>query len=427
MVELGVVHQGRPAEASAVWIIGGGEMQSFLAVAARELGYRIVVSDRDSRCYLSEEADYFAPIDIFDIDGHLKLAAELDRKGLKVAAVVASGIDAPETMARLAQFLGLAGVDPKIAKLVSNKSHFRNWMSNNGFETPKFKTVDEPSVPRANELAEQVGYPLIVKNTDSSGSRGTKIFHKPESVELTEAVQSAIRVSRSKTALIESLWVGSEHTVEALIDADGTFHECFITDREFTFQNSHPVETGLVSPSQLSRELQVQMYELAREVSSKLGITFGIVKIDAILTDRGPRIIEMTTRQSGGFDPQVLVPAATGVDVPSLTIDAFCGRALEAGSYVPQVSRVAVSGSPWPNPGEIVGITGLDEARKLQGVEGIFIRAEAGDLVEAYDDCTKRVAIAVCSGSSVAEAKENLNRVLATLRVETKPFQSDKH
>ncbi len=427
MVELGVDKHGHPAEASAVWIIGGGEMQSFLAGAARESGYSIVVTDRNARCYLAEQADYFAPIDIFDIDGHLKLAAELDRNGLKVAAVVASGIDAPETMARLARFLGLAGVDPEIAKLVSNKAHFRNWMSNSGFETPKFRTVDESSIPRASELAEEVGYPLIVKNTDSSGSRGTQIFHDADSVELTEAVRSAIQVSRSKTALIESLWVGSEHTVEALIDSGGTFHECFITDREFTFQNSHPVETGLVSPSQLSRDLQVQMYELAREVSSKLGITFGIVKIDAILTGRGPRIIEMTTRQSGGFDPQVLVPAATGVDIPSLTIAAFCGRALKEGSYAPQVSRVAVSGSPWPNPGEIVGISGLDEARGLQGVEGIFIRAEAGDLVEAYDDCTKRVAIAVCSGSSVVEAKENLNRVLATLRIATKPLKSDKH
>lgn len=427
MVHLAVENLGHLAESRAVWLIGGGEMQSFLAAAARESGYRLVVTDRNSSCYLSAEADYFAPIDIFDIDGHLKLAAELDQGGLKVAAVVASGIDAPETMARLARFFGLVGVDPAIARLVSNKAHFRSWMSSNGFETPKFRTVDEPSVSSASELAAQVGYPLIVKNTDSSGSRGTKIFSTPDRVGVSEAVRSAIQVSRAKTALIEALWVGSEHTVEALIDREGTFHECFITDREFTFQNSHPVETGLVSPSQLSKELQSQMYELAREVSSKLGIDFGIVKIDAILTNSGPRIIEMTTRQSGGFDPQVLVPAATGVDVPSLTIAAFSGQALKEGSYAPQVSRVAVSGSPWPNPGEIVRISGLDEARALPGVEGVFIRAKVGDLVDAYDDCTKRVAIAVCSGSSLVEAKDNLNRVLAVLNIETKPLKPDTH
>lgn len=399
-------------------------MQSFLAAAARKLGFTVVVTDRNPHCYLSSRVEHFAPIDIFDVEGHLELAHKLVESGLRISSVISSGIDAPVTMARLAQFLSLPGVDPEIAELVSNKATFREWMSQNDFETPNFETVDELSVDRAPHIAQEIGFPLIVKNTDSSGSRGTKIFMSPDSGDIKKAVQSAIQVSRSKTALIESLWVGSEHTVEILIDSQGTFHEAFITDREFTFENSHPVEVGLVSPSQLPSAKQNEMFELARRVSRKLGITFGIVKLDAILTDQGARIIEMTTRQSGGFDPQVLVPAATGVDIPSLTVAAFCGSALSVGSYKPQESRVAVSGSPWPNPGKIVRITGVDQARELPGVEGVFLRAGVGDWVEAYEDCTKRVAIAVCSGNSLQEAKDNLERVLDTLQFETKSVES---
>lgn len=340
---------------------------------------------------------------------------------MRITAVIASGVDAPVTMARLAEFLELPGVNPEIATLVSNKAHFREWMSLNGFSVPRFKVIDEHNHHLVPQFAQEIGYPLIVKNTDSSGSRGTTILRKPSPATLATAVQAAVGVSRSKTALIESLWEGSEHTVEAIIDCGGKFHQSFITDRLFAFENDHPVETGLVSPSQLPKTKQKQLFEMAEEVARKLGLEFGIIKLDAIFTADGPRIIEMTTRQSGGFDPQVLVPAATGVDILSLTVQVYSGSSLPTGSYSPTSPRVAVSGSPWPNPGRIIEFSGVEKAKASSAVEGIFIRSGVGDTVDDYVDSTKRVAIAICSGMTLTEATDNLADALSSLEIKTTP------
>ena len=106
-----------------------------------------------------------------------------------------------------------------------------------------------------------------------------------------------------------------ECTVETIYDVEGNFHRCFITDRNFDYSNGYPLELGLVSPSQLSDKVQEECFTLAKTVSNKLGIKIGAAKFDMIITDDGPKIIEMTTRLSGGFDCQYVVPASTGKNI----------------------------------------------------------------------------------------------------------------
>lgn len=400
------------------WVIGGGAMQIPVIEEARALGLMIICSDQNPDCVCKPLADIFLSIDIFDIEAHIKNALQLATK-YTIVGVLAAGIDAPETMAQLAKSLHLPGVEPEIAKLVHNKANFRRRLEALGFPVPKYLDFDINQIDNVCELANSIGYPLVLKNTDSSGSRGTRIFYKEDPIELRNSALAAIRVSKSRRAMMESFWQGLEQTVETLFDVDGQFHPCFITDRIFEKKDGFALETGLQHPSSLPQSVQNEMYTIAKEVAEAIGIRIGAAKYDFILTQEGPRIIEMTVRLSGGFDCQYLVPAATGKNIIKAAILTAIGQSFSKELLQEQYRRVAISRSLWPKPGRVISIKGLNAAREIEGVKMIVMRVNKGDFIDSYNDCTKRTGFIIIAADTFSQAEEIFKKVEQTLIIET--------
>ncbi len=401
------------------WIIGGGLLQVPLIEEVQKLGYETLVTDGNPNCICSTLATTFYALDIFDIPAHITLADTLIQQGHNIHAVLAAGIDAPETMARLTDHLKLPGVSTEIAHLVNNKDLFRQKMQSLDLPKPKFKSIGQEDLPNLQVISQEIGYPLIIKNTSSSGSRGSKLFESENLEDMREITQQAIAVSRSKKALIESAWQGSEHTVETLFDCNGNFHRAFITDRLFDKSNGFPLETGLIHPSQLPENVQNNMCAIAEDVARKIGITIGAAKYDMINTPEGPRIIEMTVRLSGGFDCQYLVPAATGKNILKAAALTALGKLFDPQLLQPSKNRVGLSESLWPKPGIFKELQGIETAKKLPGFEHLFLRYAPGDTIEPYIDCTKRFCFIIASGTTLEEATQNMNRIKNTLKVIT--------
>ena len=397
-----------------IWIIGGGQLQIPLVEEAKKLGYSTIVTDVNPNCVCSDIADIFETVDIFDIESNISLYERSFKTDLsiEIAGVLAAGIDAHQTMAYLSNHMGLVSVSPEIADLVSNKDLFRERMKKLGLETPRFKSITINDIPNLKNLTDQIGYPLIIKNTSSSGSRGTKIFYEPNIEEMILITKEAINVSRSKRALIESFWVGTEHTVETIFDINGDFHRCFITDRIFDKSNGFALETGLVHPSQLTEQMKESMYNLAEKTSKLIGVEVGASKFDMIYTNTGPKIIEMTVRLSGGFDCQYLVPSATGKNILKAALLTCVGKPFDNDCLKSKFRKVAISESLWPKPGGVIkAINGVEEAKKMPGFENIFFRYGVGDYINDYIDCTKRICFIICSGVTLAETRQNMLKI----------------
>jgi biotin carboxylase len=407
--------------ADLFWIIGGGLLQVPLVKEVRALGYSPLVSDGDALCVCAPLADRFLAIDIFDIEGHLREADRLQAGGDHIAAVLAAGIDAPETMAALNDHLGLKGVDRRLAHVVNHKDQFRALTAQHRLEGPRFRAIGRDDLERLSGLAAEVGFPLIVKNSDSSGSRGTRILRDPDVDTLRAAVETAMEVSRSGRAVLEQLWEGPEQTVETLFDVQGNFHRCFITDRIFDRSEGYALEVGLRHPTSLPAKDQEALYRMAETVACTLEVRVGAAKFDTMLTADGPRVIEMTVRLSGGFDCQYLVPAATGKNVLRAAALTALGQLFDPALLVDTKHRVALSGSIWPEPGRIVDIRGVDDARGIPGVELVVFRYDVGDVVEPYVDCTKRVCFVIVSGNDESEAQATLDAARAAITIETAP------
>ena len=308
-----------------LWIIGGGQLQVPLISEARKLKLNILVTDKDPYCVCKSLADHFFPVDIFDISKNVELLLTLLARGFGFRGVIAAGIDANVTAAVLAKTAGLPGVHPKAAYITHNKAYFREFLAKNKLPSPKWGEV--ATLSQAKKAIKKIGVPFIIKNIDSSASRGTKkFFTRPADGELELALEEAKKASTTNTALVEELLYGPEQTVETLFDANGKFRPCFITDRRFDEKSEWAIEIQVEHPTTLPIATQKELYELVGRTAKLLGITTGAAKADTMLTKKGPVIIEMTTRLSGGFDCQYLVPIATGKNILRAAILTSLGK-----------------------------------------------------------------------------------------------------
>jgi biotin carboxylase len=164
------------------------------------------------------------------------------------------------------------------------------------------------------------------------------------------------------------------------------------------------------------------MFGTAYKLCKDLGIKNGAMKLDVIDTPDGPVVLEATTRLSGGFDCQYLVPAATGMDVVKAAILNAIGRGVLneaiAMALTKTKDKVAITESLWLGVGKKITKIDDSEALKLEGVELIYWRYKVGDVVEDYVDSSKRVCFIMTSGNTYEQAKAIMIIAMANTVVE---------
>lgn len=425
-----------------LWIIGGGLLQVPVVQKAHEMGYKTIVSDQNPKCACAGITDMFLPIDIFDVENHVEAWRALETTFAEfpddrdtIDGVVAIGIDAPETQATLNQLIRpndwmRTGVSPKLAKMIQSKTVCRQMMGYSGFKVPKFRIIKKEFTSNYVKAIwdEFSRKNVIVKPALASGSRGIKVFKEPYTGSLKaimdikpafwEAVLQARKISRNGDVIVEEfLEFEKQYTVETLFDIHGTQWNCFITERLFD-SSSPTLETGLIHPARIEPYMEKTLYQIAHNLAGTLGVTAGPFKLDIGLTQYGPVVIEATTRYSGGFDCQYVVPAATGKDIIRAAIECAVGRDNIFSALQPKWKKVALTKSLWPEPGRKIKLIDDDGARETPGVVGVFWRLQEGDIVERYTDCSKRACFIIAVGDTQGEAWEAMQTAMTKIYIE---------
>ncbi|MBR2683318.1 MAG: ATP-grasp domain-containing protein, partial [Atopobiaceae bacterium] len=173
-------------------------------------------------------------------------------------------------------------------------------------------------------MVSKLHYPLIVKPSDRSGSRGITKIECPS--ELGPALEAAWDVSFAGTALIEEFLKGDEFSVEC-ISWKGE-HTILQVTRKFTTGAPGFIETGHIEPPLLSEEAIVHVKEVVSHALTTLGVWQGAahaeVKMDA---DGRVGIVEIGSRMGGDFIGSDLVPLSTGIDFIGDVVDCALGFA----------------------------------------------------------------------------------------------------
>jgi biotin carboxylase len=409
------VSDTQSADAGTLLLVAAGLLQVPAITIAKEMGLRVVATDRSPDAAAFPLVDEAVVLDTKDVEGHVALARSLAQRG-DLVAVYTEGADVEVTVARAAEAVGLPGCNPRAAEICSNKSEFRRVSAEAGLPGPRFQEVQ--TLAEAQLALRDVGFPAIVKAVDNSASRGATKIEEEEA--LADALEEALHFSGTGTALIEQCLQGPEQSVETIVDQAGRQHRCNIVDRPFAF-DPFPIELGHDNPTRLSDSEQEQLFELVEAHTRAVGIALGAAKADTMWTAQGPVVIEMTARLSGGFHSQYTSPLAHGTNDIKATLDLALGRDLDLADVTPRWSRFSVCRSLFPEPGAITEIDGIEEALELPGVEHVLFRMGVGEVIRPYRHCADRAGFVITCADDREQAEEAAAQAQQLIKVATAP------
>ncbi len=295
-------------------IIGASYLQLPLIEKAKEMGFTTHVFAWAANDVGEEAADYFYPISITEVDQITEKCREIGINGICSIATDLGNY----TVNYVANQLGLPGNSMECTRMSTNKHLMRKAFERCGDPSPKSIPVDENTVLSALQLT----YPVIVKPTDRSGSRGIFKLNSPEGLE--EAVKAALDSGFEKKALIEEFAEGQEYSVEG-ISYNGEHHILAMT-LKYTTGAPHFIETGHLEPAPVNEETYQKVVKVVTHALDSLEIKNSASHSEIKINENGSiKIIEIGSRMGGDAIGSDLVRYSTGVDFVRAVIQVACG------------------------------------------------------------------------------------------------------
>lgn len=297
-------------------IIGASYLQLPLIKKAKEMGYVTHVFAWAAGDVGEAAADHFYPVSIVERE---EILEQCEKIGICGICSIASDL-AMLTVNYVAEKLGLAGNSMRATEKSTNKHLMRRCFEANGDPSPRSILVDENTDLASLELE----YPVIVKPTDRSGSRG--IF-KIESFDgLAEAVSEAMKQGFEHKALVEEYAEGQEYSVE-FISYKGE-HRFLAMTQKFTTGAPHFIETGHLQPAGVDKPTLERVVKVITHALDSLEIKNGASHSEIKIDDNGKiRIIEIGGRMGGDCIGSDMVRYSTGYDFVKMVIQTACGEA----------------------------------------------------------------------------------------------------
>lgn len=391
-----------------ILVIGAGIAQADAIKKAKELGYYVLASDISPDAAGLKIAHESRIIDVKDIKSNIKWAEHTKINGV---ISYASDVTLPTVLA-VREALGLSGLGRMPMEISLDKSRQRELFKQAGLPQPDFEIVrDEHNLKAA---ARKVGFPLVIKPVDNSGSRGVALVERVE--QLSSAYLTAMENSKKKAVIVEEFMDGTELTVEGF-SVHGAHHILAISDK-FKPEGSYRVATRLAYPAAISPAQEQKIIDLMHAAYDVAQVDNTPTHSEVILTSKGPKIVEIGCRGGGFYVFTRVVEAVSGYDIVGNWTRLCAGDPVED---VRSIKRGVVLGFYAAAPGRLVSVTGLEEARAVEGVEtDLFLKP--GDIVpELKTDGSRTgwIIIRACNREEAVKRAEQINRMV---RFETVPL-----
>lgn len=361
-----------------ILILGAGFLQSFVIKKAKELGYYTIAVDKNRDSIGFDYADESFTIDIVDKEACLAVARAKNIDGVMTAATEYGVLPA----AYIAEKLRLPGLCYETAKLTKDKYLVRKRLFENSVDcVEKFFQIGAET--DFDFLKTMINYPVIIKPCEGSGSKGVSEVISDRA--LKPACIKALEVSGNGKALIEEFIDGKEYGSDVLV-YNGEIKVMAIMEK---YKTKPPVyaELGHCYPSDLSGSIQLKVINTLKKAVHSLGINFGAVNFDYLITKEGDICIaDVGARMGGNLIGSHIIPLGTGID------------------YLANLIRIAVN-------------DGLDMTVKMppQKVVSLILALTPGeikripDLAEIEAGCGVKIHSLLKAGNTINEYKNNLD------------------
>ncbi len=399
--------------------VGGGLEAIPGVLRAQALGVHVVVADADPAAPCMALADDTLIASTYDIDSTVEQAARYHREVRPLDGVICIATDVPLTVARVAAALGLPGIPVEAAERAADKLLMKDRFAQDGIPVPWYSPVDDAG--HLQRLADQHGYPLVVKPVGSRGSRG--VLRLTDEVDLDWAFAEALGHSPSQRVMVEEFLDGPQVSTESLV-LDGMAHTPGFADRNYEFRDSYApyiIENGGELPSELPPQTQDEVRAIVAAAAASLGISNGVVKGDVVVTDGVPHLIELAARLSGGYFCTHEIPLNTGVDFVGSAIRLALGEPVDPADLTPRFQHFVSQRYLFPLPGRVVSVNGHQDVAEWPGVEMCEVRVKPGDVLGSVDSHPARAGLVLVTGETRREALGLAEKAIASIEIVTEP------
>ena len=381
-------------------ILGAGIYQVPLILKAKTMGLETIVVSVQGNYPGISLADKFYDINTRDYEAILAAA-----KKEKIDGICTSGTDvAVRAIGYVCSEMGLAGISREAAWKVTDKALMKEAFREHQVSTADFRKVKTFS--EAQSAAEQMGYPVVVKAVDSSGSRGIHRVVEPQCLE--RAYDEARTVSGQDYVLVEEFIQAEEIGVDGYMGENGL--EVFLPHKKFVSSvDGVTVPAGHRFPYECKAEWMTELRIQIERAAKALGMYNCPLNADVFVKENKVWIIEMGGRTGATCIPE-LISIYEGYDWYEKVICGALGEKLDFASERKQPCMAKLIFSPVADK-----VVRIDEKRvKELEQEGVFCQIDVavGDFVEPMKNGTDRIGHVIAA----VEDENQLNTYISRLR-----------
>ena len=359
-------------------VLGGTQISCEIVKQAQKMGIFVGVTDYNpvEKSPGKRIADVAYDISCTDVDAVVKLVKNEGYDG------VITGFN-DMLLPFYAEICGRAG-----KTCYGSKEQFELFKNKRAYK----RLLKEYDVPVIDDYTDEVKagniealtFPIVVKPSDNSGSRGVKICRNKD--ELRTAYRSAQMKSADGEVVVERYMDGREATVFWMF-LDGEYYMTGIGNRHVNgFQDGCiPLPVGYTFPSVLTDRYIAKVVPKAKEMFKSIGIQSGMMFMQCKVEEGNCYVYDIGYRLTGSLEYK-LFEKCCGYNPLEMMIDfAVCENTLTGAGNAKKSQRRDLKVDPYFNglnpynvsilarPGKIKNIQGIEEVKRMNGIIDVVV------------------------------------------------------
>ncbi len=344
--------EAMPSDREKIIVLGGGPNRIgqgiefdyccvHASLALRESGYETIMINCNpetvSTDYDISDRLYFEPLTLEDV---LEIIELEKPKGV----IVQYGGQTPLKLARALESAGapIMGTTPDAIDLAEDRERFQKLIAGLGLKQPPNRTAR--SEVEAIHLAEEVGYPIVVRPSYVLGGRAMEIVHGED--DLRRYMKEAVKVSNDAPVLLDRFLDDAiEVDVDAICDGKNVLIGGIMQHIEQAGVHSGDSACSLPAYS-LEEDILESLRSQVREMALSLGV-IGLMNTQFAIKGKDIYVLEVNPRASRTVP---FVSKATGVPLAKIAARCMAGWGLQEQNAVDEIwpAYFAVKESVFP-------------------------------------------------------------------------------
>ncbi|WP_051484390.1 ATP-grasp domain-containing protein [Shewanella waksmanii] len=403
-------------------VLGAGADQVYMIQTAQSMGIKTVAVDLNPQAPGLFLADYSKAIDFSDVKSVIDYCESLIEQGVNLAGVATMGSDIPHLIAQIASHFNWRGPSQETARWATHKYQMKRRLVTMGIPVPSFALVQTESDVMRN-WQDWRCEKVIIKPTDRAGSRGVRII--ADQTDIQDALTHAKSFSLNNEILLEEYIPGRQISTESIIVEQRSCTPGF-ADRVYEGMECfwpNIMENGGWLPSSLTSTEKHDICLLVEKTARALGVNCGVAKGDVVICpSRGPMIIEMAARLSGGDFAASLVPLATGINYVKSVINLALGKDVNLKALTAEDKCAVANRYFFLPPGKLEAIEGIDWLGQQEFCCKVEFYPSIGEQLHHIQSHGDRAGVFVLKADNRSILAEYIELVYSTLK-----FKIDGH